>query len=250
MRISQLLCVFVLAATAACGSSSPAGSTGKHLDPATAATISGRVVFEGTPPKVEPIKMSSDPACVQAGPTGAPMSDSVLVGKSGEVQNAFVYVKDGLDPTYTFDTPATPVVLEQKGCRYVPRILGIRAGQSLEVVNQDAIFHNVHALPKNNQEFNQGEPVQGMRMTHVFTTPEAMVRFTCNVHSWMTAYVGVMAHPFFAVTGADGSFEIKGLPPGTYTIEAWHEKFGAETHQVTIGPHATQSVAFSFAAKG
>jgi plastocyanin len=235
---------------AACGSSTsappPASSApGKKVDAATAGTVSGKVMFQGTPPAREIIRMGVDKACVQgSGPN--PQSDAVLVGDDGALQNAFVYVKDGLDPSYTFDIPTAPAELDQKGCHYTPRIMGVRAGQPIEIVNSDATLHNVHALPMANQEFNMGQGVQGARMKKTFTVPEVMVRFKCDVHGWMAAYVGVMANPFFAVTKADGTYEIAGLPPGTYTIGAWHERFGKQESKVTIAEHQTQSLAFSF----
>ncbi len=237
------------AALAGCGSSPPPppaqAPPGKTVDPATAGSIGGRAVFDGTPPPAEALHVGTDPACIQ-GAGANPVSDAVLIGADRGVQNVFVYVKDGLDAGYSFAVPTTPVVLDQKGCRYVPRVLGIQAGQPLEIVNSDATLHNVHAMPKINREFNVAEPVQGMRVTQTFTVPEVMVRFKCNVHGWMAAYLGVRADPFFAVTNPDGTFEIKGLPPGTYTIEAWHEKFGTRTQQVTIGPQQTQQLSFTF----
>ena len=253
MRYALMTVLLPLVLVSACSHESapaPAATApaGKHVDSATAGSVTGRVVFSGKPPAETPIKMASDPACV-AGNTPNPVSDAVLVDARGNVQNVFVYVKDGLDAGYTFDVPTTPIVLEQKGCRYFPRVFGVRAGQPIDILNSDATIHNVHALPKMNQEFNKGEPVQGSHMTHTFTVPEVMVRFKCDVHGWMAAYVGVMAHPFFAVTGPDGSFAITGLPPGTYTIEAWHEQFGTRTQQVTIGASQTQTVSFTFAAQ-
>lgn len=223
----------------------PPASAGKHVDPATAGSVSGRVVFSGTPPPAARINMAADPACVEANGQDA-RSESVLVGPNGGLQNVFVYVKDGLDPAYTFDTPTTTVQLAQKGCRYEPRVAGVEVGQPVEITNDDDTIHNVHALPVKNQEFNTMQPVQGMHMTHTFTVPEVMVRFKCDVHGWMTAYVGVTNNPFFAVTKPDGTFEITGLPPGTYTIGAWHEKFGTQTAQVTIGPSQAQTVSFTY----
>lgn len=245
--LSLVLLLFTLSACspAPAPAPPPAAGGGKHVDAATAGAIAGKVTFAGTPPKPDMLRMNTDPVCVQTSGATSP-SDAVLVGAGGAVQNAFVYIKDGVDPAYTFDIPATPVVLDQKGCRYVPRVIGVRAGQPLEITNSDATLHNVHALPMSNQEFNHGQGPKAPSMTHTFTVPEVMVRFMCNVHNWMSAYVGVMAHPFFAVTGADGTFEIAGLPPGTYTLAVWHETFGTQTQQITIGDRETKTAAFTF----
>ena len=192
--------------------------------------------------------MASDPVCVEgAGPN--PQSDAVLVGADGSLQNVFVYIKSGLDAGYSFDTPTAPVLLDQKGCTYTPRVLGVRVNQPMTISNDDATFHNVHALPKTNQEFNQGLTNKGDKMAKTFTAPEVMVRFKCDVHGWMAAYVGVVAHPYFAVTGVDGSFTLAGVPPGTYTIEAWHERFGTQTAEITVGDRQAQTVSLTFAAK-
>ncbi|HUF47287.1 MAG TPA: carboxypeptidase regulatory-like domain-containing protein [Vicinamibacterales bacterium] len=234
---------------AACGSEPPpppaAAGGGVAVDTATAGTLTGRMTFIGTPPVPQTLRMAGDPACSTG--TGSP-SDAVLIDANGGIQNVFVHVKDGLDSKYSFPTPTDTVVLDQVGCRYVPRVLGLRVGQPLDVVNSDDTFHNVHGMPSANVEFNEGQPVQGMRTTRTFPIPEVMVRFKCNVHSWMAAYVGVVAHPYFAVSASDGSFTVAGLPPGTYTIEAWHERFGTQTRQVTIAERGTAEVAFSFAA--
>jgi hypothetical protein len=242
--------VALLACSAACGGgnpqqTAPAASAGKRVDAATAGSVSGTVRFEGTPPAPQPIRLSRD--CV-AGSTPNPVSDAVLVGADGALRNAFIYVKDGLDPAYTFDPPAGPVELAQKGCLYTPRVFGIRVGQTLDVVNADATLHNVHALPMVNEEFNKSQPLQNSRMKHVFTSPEVMVRFKCDVHAWMAAYVGVLPHPYFAVSDEAGRFELKNLPPGKYTIEAWHETFGRRTAEVTVGDKQAQSIAFTFTA--
>ncbi|MCC7008090.1 MAG: carboxypeptidase regulatory-like domain-containing protein [Acidobacteria bacterium] len=249
----RLAAALVAAGLAACGTaapdtSAPAAVPGRTVDAATAGSIAGTIRFEGAPPPREPIRMGSDPACAeQAGPS--PQSDAVLVSADGGLQNVFVYIKDGLDPGYRFETPATPVVLDQQGCRYRPRVLGIRVHQPLELANGDLTFHNVHALPKTNAEFNHGLNTRGDRMTHTFDAPEVMVRFKCDVHGWMAAYMGVMAHPFFAVTGADGSFSLQGVPPGTYTVEAWHERFGTRTATVTVAERQAQTIALAFAAR-
>jgi plastocyanin len=232
-------------APASSGASGPAGAPA-GIDPATAGNVTGKVTFEGTPPAPQPIKLSSDPYCQTANPGGLTVETQV-VGPGGSVGNVFVYVKDGLG-NQTFPAPSEPVVLDQKGCRYMPHVLGIQVGQPLQVLNSDSTLHNVHALPKANKEFNAGQPLQGVKSTYTFSTKEVMVPFKCDVHGWMNAWVGVLDHPYYAVTGADGTFSLKGLPPGTYTIEAWHEKLGTQTQMVTIGAKENKDVAFTFKA--
>ena len=252
MRLPLLLSsILVLALVASCSpqpSAPPAAGGGKRVNLATAGTITGRVTFEGTPPAPKPLKMAADPACAEGSGTN-PKDDAVLINDAA-IQNVFVYVKDGLDPAYSFDVPKDALKFDQRGCRYLPRVFGVRAGQALDIINDDNTLHNVHALPKANQEFNRSLPLKGehMKPMPVFATPEVMVRFKCDVHNWMAAYVGVMAHPFYAVTGDKGTFDLTGLPPGTYTIEAWHERFGAQTQKVTVGDRQTQTVAFTFKA--
>lgn len=242
-----LLCSTLIGA--ACGSApapAPAANSGvaagKKVDAATAGSVSGRVVFEGKAPEPEVLRIANDPACIQVLGSGM-KSDAVLVSADGAIQNAFVYIKDTL-ADYTFDVPTTAVVLDQKGCRYEPRVFGVRVGQAIDILNSDATLHNVHALPMINSEFNKAQPVQNSRMSQTFTAPEVMVRFKCDVHSWMSAYGGVMSHPFFAVTGADGTFSLKGLPPGEYELAVWHEKFGTKSQKISIG--ASQALTSTF----
>ena len=246
------LIVFVAAVASACGGGGPESSgpatpapTVSPVNAETAGNIAGKITFEGTAPKPGIVRMDSDPNCVQA---GAPSTDeTVVVGDAGALQNVFVYVKDGLG-NLRFPIPSEPVVLDQKGCHYVPHVLGVQVGQNVDIVNSDPTLHNVHAVPKANQEFNMGQPLPGIKFTRQFSTREVMVPFKCDVHSWMQAYIGVLDHPYFAVTSADGSFSLKGLPPGTYTIEAWHEKLGTQTQSVTIGEKESKDIAFSFKA--
>ena len=196
-------------------------------------------------PASAPIKLDSDPACAQQHPGGLP-PDSFVVS-SGGLENVFVYVKDGLGDYY-FETPTTAVTLDQKGCHYTPHVFGVRAGQPLEIVNSDPTLHNVNAMAKVNQSFNLGQAIQGMKNQKVFKTPEVMVHIKCDVHNWMNAYAGVLNHPYFAVTANGGSFELKGLPPGTYTIEAWHEKLGTQTQSVTLAAKESKPITFAFKA--
>ena len=157
----------------------------------------------------------------------------------------FVYVKDGLG-NYAYDMPTAPAKIDQQNCRYHPHVFGMRVGQSLEILNSDPTLHNIHALPKGNSEFNTGQPIQGMKTTHKFEKKEVMVPFKCDVHGWMNAYVGVLDHPYYAVSDKEGKFELKSLPPGTYTVEAWHEKLGTQTVSVTLGAKETKDISFTF----
>ena len=173
------------------------------------------------------------------------MTEYFIVGDDGSLQNVFVYVKEGLGDR-TFDAPSEPVVLNQDGCRYTPHVFGIQVGQPLQVLNSDPTLHNIHATPTTNQEFNTGQPIEGMTFDHAFTDVEVMVPFKCDVHSWMNANVGVLDHPYYAVSGEGGAFDISRLPPGDYVIEAWHEMLGAQTQNVTVGESETVEISFTF----
>jgi plastocyanin len=233
-------------APASSGAGAPGGggaAPASAVDPNTAANISGTIKLEGEPPKPEPIKMNADPVCVREGK--GTTTEFFVTGEGGSLQNVFVYVKDGLG-NRTFQAPSQAVVLDQKGCHYRPHVFGIQVGQPLEILNSDPTLHNIHAMPKSNQEFNTGQPIQGMKFNHTFASKEVMVPFKCDVHGWMNAYAGVLDHPYFAVTDNTGKFELKGLPPGTYTIEAWHEKLGAQTQSVTVGAKESKEANFAF----
>src|SRR5215470_5904238 len=230
------IAVALAATVAACGGgepsnksatpSAPAGTpAGEKVDASKAGKVAGTVTLDGAAPKNEAIKMNADPVCVREA-KGPQLQETYVVGSDGKsLGNVFVYVKDGLG-NYAYDAPTDSPKIDQKECRYHPHVFGMRVNQTLEIVNSDPTLHNIHALPKGNTEFNTGQPIQGMTTKHTFTAKEVMVPFKCDVHGWMNAYVGVMDNPYFAVTGPDGKFSLKGLPPGTYTIEAWHEKAG------------------------
>lgn len=241
----------VAATAAACGRSDPPPAAtpppdARRVDPATAGTLAGRVAFEGALPASPILKLDGDPACAAQHPNGLP-AETVVVNNGG-LENVFVYVKDGLG-NYYFETPTEPVTLDQKGCRYTPHVFGVRTGQPIQIVNSDPTMHNVHGAGNVNQQFNFAQVVQGVKNTRTLTAPEVMVPFKCNVHNWMTAYAGVLPHPYFAVTANGGAFELRNLPPGTYTIEAWHEKLGTASQSVTLAEKETKTVAFTFARK-
>jgi len=222
-----------------------AAGGGPKVDAATAGNIEGVISFDGVAPKNASISMNADPVCVKANAT--PQAQETWEVKDGKLGNVFVYIKDGLG-NFSYDAPAGVVTIDQQGCRYHPHVFGIRVGQELTIVNSDPTLHNIHALPKSNSEFNTGQPIQGMKTMHVFKEKEVMVPFKCDVHGWMNAYIGVLDHPYFQVTGADGKFSLKNVPPGTYTIEAWHEKGGTQTAMVTIGAKETKPANFTFKA--
>ena len=212
------------------------------------ATINGKIKFTGTKPTNPRIDMSEEAACKAKYPA-APTAETVVVNPNGTLANVFVYVKSGLPAGQTYPVPATPVIIDQGGCRYHPHVLGIMVGQNLEIQNSDPVLHNIKAKAAKNRPFNVSQPSAGMKTMRTFAAPEVMVALECNVHGWMNAYLGVLPHPFFAVSGTDGSFSIKGLPPGTYTIEAWHEKYGTQTATVTVAGAGPKTQDFTFAAR-
>jgi len=211
-------------------------------------TITGKVKFTGTAPRNRPIDMSEEASC-KAKYATPPTEETVVAGPANALANVFIYVKSGLPANAKYQAPSAPVVLDQNGCRYHPHVLGIMVGQPLEIQNSDPLLHNIKAIAKQNRPFNVSQPSAGMKTTRTFSTPEVMVNLECNVHGWMKAYAGVRPDPFYAVSGPDGSFTIKGLPPGTYTIEAWHEKFGTQTATVTVAGTASKTTNFTFAAR-
>lgn len=215
---------------------------------AAGGTITGKVKFTGAAPRNPAIDMSEEAAC-KSKYTTPPTEENVVAGPANALSNVFVYVSAGVPAGQTFPAPTTPVVLDQSGCRYHPHVFGVMVGQPVEIRNSDPVLHNIKAVAKKNRPFNVSQPTAGMKMTRTFTAPEVMVNLECNVHGWMKAYAGVRPDPFFAVSGQDGSFKIEGLPPGTYTIEAWHEKFGTQTATVTIAGTETKTANLTFAAR-
>ncbi len=241
--------LILLAGSLACGGSAPApppAAAGPGVDPATAASVAVTVNFEGAAPAPAMMRLDGDPKCVAEYGAGERADESILLGNGQALQNVFVYVKGGLGG-YSFPIPTEPVVLDQDKCRYTPRVLGVRVGQPLAIRNSDPLLHNVRAEGKINQPFNMSTPIEGVSFNRTFATREVMVDVRCDVHAWMRAFVGVLEHPYFGTTGADGRVALNNLPPGTYTIEAWHEQLGVKTQQITIGEKESKDVSFTFA---
>jgi plastocyanin len=213
------------------------------IDPATVATINGTVKFDGPAPKAAKIDMSQDPAC-----KGMNEAENVVV-TGGDLANVFVYVKDGLG-NRTFDVPTTPVVLDQSGCKYHPHVLGVMAGQTIDIKNDDQTTHNIHPTPQSNREWNESQPPSSPALEKNFAREEIMLPVKCNQHPWMKMYINVVKSPFYAVTDKDGKFEIKGLPPGDYTLAFVQEKLGEQDQKVTVAAKETKTVDQSFKPSG
>ncbi|HEX6884210.1 MAG TPA: carboxypeptidase regulatory-like domain-containing protein [Planctomycetota bacterium] len=227
------------------------GSRGLSIGPATAApgdepgTVRGKAAFQGEAPRRRKVDMGSDPACHALHEAEPLRDESILVDDKGGLANVFVYVSKGIDGKFT--PPTEPAVLDQKGCCYVPHVLGMQVGQKLVIRNSDPVTHNVHSFAKKNKAFNQSQQSGGKELEHVFDKEEVLMQIKCDIHGWMSTYVGVVEHPFFAVTRADGSFEIPKLPPGEYTLTAKHEALGTQKTTLTVAAGGTVETSFSFA---
>jgi len=251
----SLLAVLALLLTIACNKSSeqsnnkteekeaaPAAAA-TPIDPATVATVQGQVKLGGTAPKPSKIDMSQDPGC-----KGTNQAETVVVD-NGELANVFVYVKDGLG-NRAFDVPKDPVVLDQKGCQYHPHVLGLMTGQTVQIRNDDPTTHNIHPTPKDNREWNESQPPSAPALEKNFAREEIMLPVKCNQHPWMKMYINVVKSPFFAVTDKSGKYEIRGLPPGDYTLAFVHEKLGEQDQKITVAPKDSKTVDQTFNAGG
>lgn len=227
--------------TPAATATAPAGTP---VDQATVGSVTGKINFTGTKPKLAVIHMDQDPVCV-AKHKGPVHVEDGAVNDDGTVPDVFVYVKDGADK-YAWPTPTDSVTLDQDGCMYKPHVLGVQVDQTLHVISTDATTHNIHPQPKDNREWNESQAPGAAPLDKKFARAEIMIPVKCNQHPWMKAYIGVVKNPLFAVSGSDGTYTIKGLPPGDYTIEAWTPTFGTQEQKVSVAPKESKTVDFSF----
>jgi plastocyanin len=252
--------LLVSAYAAGCGESQPAQQTpatgtapaapaqpgAQQAQPVGGSSITGTVTFDGKVPALKPLAMDADPECAKKHSEPV-LAEMLVLGDGNTMGNIIVWVSKGLPPGKTWPAPTTPVVLDQKGCMYVPHAMGIMVGQAYRILNSDGILHNVHTLPKINRSFNSAQPGTRKEMTTTFDKPEPIFQIKCDVHPWMSAYIGVFTHPFFSATSTDGKYTISGLEPGTYEITAWHERLGTQTASVTVGATDTKTQDFKFA---
>ena len=244
-----VITTLMLLVTAGCGDGGGGGGGAEGgmamenpVDAATSGNIAGSVVFEGTAPSMDVIDMSEESVCA-AKHSSTPMTQEVVVNDNGTLANVFVYVKEGLE-SLQFPTPGA-VLLDQNGCVYIPHVLGVMAGQDITIRNSDGLLHNINASPTINRGFNSSQPVS-MESTRSFGAAEVMVPLRCDVHGWMNAYIGVLDHPYHSVSNGTGAFNLSTLPPGEYVIEAWHERYGTQTQNVTVTTGETAEVTFTF----
>jgi plastocyanin len=211
---------------------------------AGAGTITGTVTYEGKVPDLKPLSVAAEPICAKKHATVP--NEALVLGPNNSMGNILVRVVSGLPAGKTWPAPKEPVVMDQQGCQYVPHVMGIMVGQPFKVLNSDGVLHNVHALPKVNTPFNMAMPPTRKEAEANFGKEEGVFMIKCDVHPWMHSYMAVMSHPFFAVTKTDGKFTIANLPPGTYQVEAWHEKLGTQKATVTVGASDTKQATFKF----
>ncbi len=207
-------------------------------------SVSGKVLFTGTVPERIKLPYKGNPECVAVA-HGEILSETLLVNDGG-LQNAFIYIKEGLDEDFEFKAPSTPVDVNNVGCIYVPHVVGAQVNQPIQLTNSDPTFHNIHAFAKEQSGWNLGLPFQGMKQTKKFAKPEVMVKLKCDLHPWMIGYIGIVEHPFFTVSGEDGSFSIPNIPAGDYVFGVWHEKLGEKEIEVSVGANQTAELNVSY----
>ena len=233
--------------SAAPGQAAPAAAPAFQVDPATAGSIHGTISYQGAKPKPKLIDMSGDPSCVAAH-KGKAYDESLVTGAKGGLGNAFVYISAGLEGKH-FAVPSTPVTIDQGGCWFRPRVLGIQTAQTLDITNSDPVTHNIHPMATVNHEWNHSQGPGDPPMHRTFAKQEVMIPVKCNIHEWMRAYLGVVDNPYFATTKDDGTFVLPNLPPGTYTVTAWHEMLGTQQATVVVPVNGNAETALLFHGK-
>lgn len=225
------------------GDASGSGETAAmEQAPTGSSTVSGSISFSGTAPERTELNLDRECADLRSEPA---MSQNVVVNDNGTLRWVFVYVKEGLGDQQFAPSPE-PVTLDQTGCMYEPHVFGVQAGQTLRILNSDPLLHNIHALPEQNRPFNFGMPTAGQERDQEFRVPEVMVRIKCDVHPWMESWAGVTNHPFFGTSDETGAYTISNLPAGDYVIEAWHEEYGTQTQNVSVGDGESVELDFTF----
>lgn len=235
-RVALPLCVFLILVSACSDRSTIEPDADEpayfKIDPNTAGMITGNVILKGKRPAPKIVDMDQDPQCAELHQQSV-FDNPISVGDDGSLANAFVWIRQGLEDK-KFEPPTDPIVIDQKGCWFGPRVLGLQVGQTVKVLNSDPVTHNIHPLAEINREWNQSQSPGAEPLIRKFSRPEVMIRVKCNIHNWMHAWIGVVDHPYFAVTGPDGAFQLNNVPPGKYTIEVWHEVLGRKEEQITL----------------
>lgn len=257
-RLAALLGIVALAAVwIGCGAKSGASndsaapppttinSSGKPVDPATAGSIDGKIMLDGAPPAARFISMNAVPPCAKQHVGNKAATEDVVPGDGGTLQNVVVYLKGDFS-AYSFDVPQTPAVLDQGACQFHPHVLALMIDQPLQVITSDPTGHNVNVMAKINAAWNRTMSPRSQPYQQSFAHPEIAIPVKCNIHPWMKAYIAVLDSPYFAVTGQDGSFALHNVPPGTYTLTAWHETYGSTEQSITVAPQQTQTVDLTF----
>ena len=240
LAVAMMSCGNKQESTEAPAAAPAANPAGKPVDAATAGSVTGMVKLDGTAPKMRNINMAAEPACAKVHTTPATTED-VVVGDGNTLANVVVYLKGDFS-AYSFPPSTTPVTIDQKGCQYTPHVLALQTGEPLQVINSDQTTHNIHPVPKDNREWNESQPPGAAPINQSFAREEVAIPVKCNVHPWMKSYIAVLGHPYFAVTGKDGSFAIKNVPPGNYTLVAWQETYGPTEMPVTVAASQEQKV--------
>ncbi len=230
-------------AAAPAATSAPSAMT---VDPATAATVTGSVKLDGTAPKAKTVSVAAEQTCAAKHPGGRVAVEEIVTGDAGALANVVIYVKEMSGKNFPAKTET--VMMDQQGCQYIPHVVAVQTNQTIEVKNSDATTHNIHPTPANNREWNESQAQGAPALQKSFAREEIAVPVKCNVHPWMKSYIAVFSHPYFHVTGKGGTFELKNLPPGDYTVVAWHEKLGTQEQRVTVAAKESKAVTFSFAA--